>query len=89
MFCLFVFAVGTTGTPFYLSCVVFKRPIYICGLKTGWAGCHSDLNTRWVILNSVSLYSLFLTDVFEFVFNKNAFKTLRKHVNVYGNSLAK
>lgn len=41
-----------------------------------------------MVLNSVSLYSLFLTDVlFEFVFNKNAFKTLVEHGGVCGKSL--
>lgn len=41
-----------------------------------------------MVLISVSLYSLFLTDVlFEFVFNKNAFKTLVEHGGVCGKSL--
>lgn len=47
----------------------------------------SDINTCWMVWSSVSLYSSFLTDVFEFVFNKNAFKTLLEHVGVYRTSL--
>lgn len=44
-----------------------------------------DIN---MVLNSVSLYSLFLTEVlFEFVFNKNAFKPLVERVADYGKSL--
>lgn len=53
----------------------FHLHAVVCWKQTGQVAT-SDINTRWMVLSSVSLYSLFLTDVYEFVFNKNAFETL-------------
>lgn len=53
----------------------FHLHAVVCWGQTGLVAT-SDINTRQMVLSSVSLYSLFPTDVFGFVFNKNAVETV-------------